>query len=70
MYGSNNNIVNRQKQEALFEAPFDIGTHDLIVQELLLKNLRKQANLWKLHQNTFHIWAFFKMNNNQLIDLG
>ncbi len=66
---SNTNIVNRRKQEALFEAPFDIGTHDLTMQELLLKNLRKQANLWKLHQKTFHIWAFFKMNNNQLIDL-
>ncbi len=66
----NNNIVNRLKQEALFQAPFDIGTHDLTMQELFLKNLMKQANLWKLHQKTFHIRAFFKMNNNQLIDLG
>lgn len=57
---SNNNIVNRLKQEALFQGPFDIGTHDLIVQELFLKNLRKQANLWKLHQKPFHIWGLLQ----------
>lgn len=38
---SNNNIVNKLKQEA----PSNVGTNDLIVQEVLLENLRKQSKV-------------------------
>ncbi len=63
---SNNNIVNKLKQEA----PSNVGTNDLIVQEVLLENLRKQSKVWKPHHRTFHTRVFFKVNNNQPIDLG
>ncbi len=53
---SNNNIVNKLKQEA----PSNVATNDLIVQEVLLKYLRKQAKVWKPHHRTFHTRVFFK----------
>jgi hypothetical protein len=63
---NNNNIVNILKQET----PSNVGTNDLIVQEVLLENLRKQAKVWKPHHRTFHMKVFLKVNNNQPIDLG
>jgi hypothetical protein len=61
---NNNNIVSRLEQEALFENSSNIGINDLIVQEVLLENLKKQVKLWKPCSRTFHIWTFFKVNND------
>jgi hypothetical protein len=63
---SNKNIVNKLKQEA----PSNVGTNDLIMQEVLLENLKKQAKVWKPHHRTFHMRVFFKINNNLHVDLG
>lgn len=61
---NNNNIVSRLEQEALFENSSNIGINDLIVQEVLLENLKKQVKLCKPHSRAFHIWTFFKVNND------
>jgi hypothetical protein len=61
---NNNNIVSRLEQEALFENSSNIGINDLIVQEVLLENLKKHVKLWKPHLKVFHTWTFFKVNND------
>jgi len=38
-------------------------------QEELLETMKKQLVWWKPHQRTSPTWAFFKVNNNQHVDL-
>ncbi len=67
---NSNNIMNRVKQAVSCKVLFNVGINELIMQEMLLKNLKKQVKLWKLHKRTSQTWAFFKVNNNQHVDLG
>ncbi len=47
----------------------NVSEEDLLDQEVLLETMKKQLVWWKLHQRTSPTWAFFKVNDNQQIDL-
>jgi hypothetical protein len=40
------------------------NNNELVVQEVLLENLKKWGKDWKPHHRNSTTWAFFKVNNN------
>jgi hypothetical protein len=50
---------------------FDVGANadNPLLQEVLLETMKKQLTSWKPHQKTSTTWAFFKVNDNQGVDL-
>jgi hypothetical protein len=51
------------------EAPSNTNVVNLIVEAMLLENLKQQQKFWKPHQRSSIIWAFKKVNNNKLVCL-
>jgi hypothetical protein len=45
------------------------GHDDAYITKMCLENLHKQRFFLKPHYYTSFTWAFFKVNNNQLLDL-
>jgi hypothetical protein len=50
---------------------FDVGanTDNLLLQEVLLETMKKQLTSKKPHRKTSTTWVFFKVNDNQGVDL-
>ncbi len=46
------------------------NNNELVVEEVLLESLKKQAKDWKPHHRNSTTWAFFKVNNNYHVDLN
>jgi hypothetical protein len=56
-YSNNYSFMNILEEEI----PFDTNTTNLLVQEVVLRDLRKQKKFWKLHDRTLATRAFFKV---------
>lgn len=50
---------------------FDVGANvdNPLLQEVLLETMKKQLTSQKPHRKTSATWAFFKVNDNQDVDL-
>ncbi len=48
----------------------DVPSVDAYISKLHLTNLEKQHVAWKPYNCNLPTWAFFKVNNNQPIDLS
>jgi hypothetical protein len=57
---NNNNIVNRLKQDVSCKVLFNVGTNELIMQEMLLKNSEEASKALKASQENFPNLGLFQ----------
>ncbi len=57
---NNNNIVNRLKQDVSCKVLFNVGTNELIMQEMLLKNSEEASKALKASQENFSNLGLFQ----------
>jgi hypothetical protein len=46
-----------------------VASNETHIFDMHLKNMGKQKVAWKPHGHNSTTWAYFKVNNNQLMDL-
>ncbi len=52
-----------------FEGEEEHEVKECQVVDVHLMNMKKPTTTWKPHYHTTSTWAFFQLNNNQVVDL-